>query len=566
MRKNRILFAVLCALLMGCSHGLDADSHSGAGSTAAANAAAPDKSADKAATPAMTALAGYEPQQKPEGIYIIFDASGSMMGQLPDKSRKFTVAKQVLQQFVSGDFTGYELALRVYGHRRKEDCTDSEMLIGFEQAEKVVARMKSEIQRINALGRTPITYSLQEALKDFGDRSGEIILISDGIESCDADPCALVGEWKSRNVKIRVHVVGFGLAEKEKAALRCIAEAAGTDYHDANSATTLATELTIIHKKAVSQMFVLQGKDEAGNPMRVRGILSRDGQEKYRVTSDSGTRIEAGEYVLTAGVMTANGNLYRPVTQRVKVQEADATKVEVQVVTPPRVRAKFVVEGEAQRGSLIRGYQNGKEVLSFRPIDEVYVDEGNYEFRAKPNADNDLSVAETLQAGDRKEIVFGMAQTVLVTAKMLASGSGIWFRENLELWQNGVKKYQVHTSNGARVLPGTYELRLPNRLTPYSKEGIVVTTEAKQHFDIIVPVGQVTFIYQKADGSRDKDDRCFVSTEPGNQDVFTNGGRKYPFTPGRYSVKGWAQKGAYDRVVFTVKEGEDKEIILRAKR
>jgi hypothetical protein len=567
---SRTLIAALCLIALGCSSGMKSANESNR-SAAASNSNRQPVTAtleSEGAAPVADLLqpVTFAPLQKPDGLYIIFDASGSMLGQLPDRSRKISVAKQVLQQFVAGNFEGYELAFRAYGHRRKEDCTDSQLLIPFGQPTQVVTQMKSAIQGINALGRTPITYSLQEALKDFGDRSGEIILISDGLESCDADPCALVREWKNRNVKIRVHVVGFGLEEKEKASLKCLAEAAGTDYHDANTASALADELAKIHQKAVSQMFVLRGMDKAGNRLRVRGILSRDGKERYRVTSESATRVEAGEYLLTAGVLTANGSLYKPVTQTVKAQEAGNTTVEVQVETPPRVRAKFAVDGEAHRGSLIRAYQNSKEVFSFRPIDEVYIEEGAYEFRAKPNADNDLSVMESFQAGDRKEIVFGLARTVIVTAKMLAKGSGIWFRENLELWQNGEKRYLVHMINGSRVLPGTYDLRLPNRLTPYVKKGLVVTDEAKQHFDITVPVGHVTFVYQKADGSRDKDDRCFASTEPGNLHIFRNSGQKYPLTPGRYNVEGWQQKGFYGRIVFEIKEGEEKEIVLRAKR
>ena len=116
-----------------------------------------------------------------------------MSGQLPDRSTKLTVAKQVLNDFVGGDFAGYDLALRVYGHREKDDCLDSELAVPFGKPEETVGPMRDFVGKVNASGRTPITYSLQEALKDFGSRGGEIILITDGIESCDADPCALIG-------------------------------------------------------------------------------------------------------------------------------------------------------------------------------------------------------------------------------------------------------------------------------------------------------------------------------------------------------------------------------------
>lgn len=310
----------------------------------------------------------------------------------------------------------------------------------------------------------------------------------------------------------------------------------------------------------------MQGVDRAGSRIRVIGVLSRDGRELYKVTSGSASRVEAGQYTLTAGVPTANGNIYRLVTRSVQVADTGATVVKVEVPTPPTVRAGFTDKGEDQRGSLVDAFQDGKEVFTFRSSNDVFVDEGTYEFRARPNAANDLSVTESVAAGDRKEIVFGMVHTVRVTVKMVASGSGIWFRENYELWQNGEKKYQVHMTGGATVVPGAYDVRLPNRLIPYVKTGIVVTGQKEQHFDIMVPVGHVTFVYQKADGTLDKPDRCFAGTEGGNERIFRNSGEKYAFTPGRYSVMGWKQKGEYDRVVFEVKEGEDKLVVLRAKR
>lgn len=310
----------------------------------------------------------------------------------------------------------------------------------------------------------------------------------------------------------------------------------------------------------------MRGVDAAGQRTLVHGTLTRNGLALYQVSSSRSYRVEAGQYLLTAGVKTRNGNLYQPVSKTVQVAETGRTSAEVQVQTPPSVRAKFIEQGEAQRGSLIRAYQNGKEVFTFRANDEAYLDEGRYEFRARPNADNELSVTESFAAGDRKEIVFGLAYTVHVTVKLLAAGSGAWFRQNYELWQDGVKKYQVHLVNGARVLPGTYELRLPDELFTYSQPGVVVTEQDKQHFEFTVPVGHVTVAYQTAAGSRDKDDRCFMSAVPGNQRVFKNGGQKLPLRPGRYRVSGWSQKGSYDPVEFELKEGDDRTVVLRAKR
>jgi hypothetical protein len=560
--KVRYLFLVLMSLaLVACSGGNAPNQTNGSGPNAspATNAPAPGVENTE------FAQAQAQANQPPQGIYMIFDASGSMLERLPDKSRKIDVAKKVLKDFVAGDFAGYEVALRVYGHRKRDDCVDSELVVPFGTAADVVSPIKEYVDNLKALGRTPITLSFQEALKDFGDRSGEIILISDGIESCNADPCALMREWKQRNVKIKVHVVGLGLDEKSKQALKCISDAAGTEYRDAQSATTLAESLSKIRNDATSRGFNLQGVDSSGNPIKVSGMLSRAGASPLKITSNARYQVEAGDYNLVAGVLTANGNLYQPVRKTVQVAAAGETTTKVEVPVPPRVKAKFVDKDQTQTGSQVTAFQNGKEVFKFRAKDEVFLDEGTYEFRARPNAANELSVTESFAAGDRKEIVFGMAHTVKVTVKMIASGSAIPFRENYELWQNGQKKYDVHQRNGALVVPGTYDVRLPNDLTPYTKRGIKITDQNQQHFDITVPVGHVTFVYQKADGTPDTDDRCFVSPASANQRYFKPSGQKLPLTPGQYRVQGWSQKGKYDPVGFEIKEGDDKVVTLRAK-
>ena len=498
------------------------------------------------------------------GLYIIFDGSGSMWGKLDDDSYKINAAKSVLQDFVSRDFAGHELALRAYGHRREADCTDTELVVPFSAPATAAQRIRAFLAGINPLGRTPITRSLREALADFGDRSGEIILISDGIETCNDDPCALMAEWREKDVAVRVHVVGFGVEEKEKEALQCISNAAGTEYRDAGSAQALAEGLASIYEGTVTSGFFLIGTDASGNRVHVDGVLSGSGKS-IDVTSERRNQVEAGEYELLVGIRTRNGSLYRPVTLQTSVAEAGETTVRVEVPLPPRVYAAFSDEKGAQRGSLVSVLQDSTEIFRFRWIDTVYIDPGTYEFRAAPNAEYELSVTETVQAGEQKAILFRMVRTVRAIFRMEASESGIWFRENYELWQDDELKYKVHVSNGAQVPPGIYDLKLPSVLTPFVERGIEVTDESTQQFTVTVPAGHVTFVYLKPDGTRDSDDRVFVSRVGSPQRVYRNSGVKHALTPGSYTVAGWTRKGDYDLVTFEVAAGEDKEVVLHGK-
>ncbi|MCP5116227.1 MAG: hypothetical protein GY953_35820, partial [bacterium] len=226
------------------------------------------------------------------------------------------------------------------------------------------------------------------------------------------------------------------------------------------------------------------------------------------------------------------------------------------------VKAKFIENGKEINGAQVNAYQNNREVFSFRWMDRVFVDEGAYEFRSNPNQDNKLSVKESFAAGDSKEIVFEMAKTVHVKLKLVASGSGDWYRHNYELWQGDEKKYSVHVHNGARVAPGAYSVVMPDDLTPHRHDGLVVTGEAAQTFEIEVPSAHLTAIYQTADGSRETDKRYFLYR--GSRGKTKQSGQAVALTQGVYKIVGW--RGNYDPVQIELKAGDTREVVLRNKQ
>lgn len=511
------------------------------------------------------------------GVYVILDGSGSMWGQLSDGTHKITAAREVLKSFVADDYAGREVAFRVYGHRREGDCTDSELVVPFSAPDQALAKMAAFAEGVNPKGKTPISRSLRAALEDFGDRPGEVILISDGIETCDEDPCALVRAWRAQDVDIRVHVVGLGLEDKERAAMQCISDAAGTEYRDARSADELAAGMKKIQESAGDpeqvappewRVLTIVATNEAGESLRVQGTAQPAGSDELINLSSNGRRlVPAGEVEVTLGVRTWNGTLYRPVTKTVTVAAQGETKLEVVVPEPPSVQARFLEGGADHGGAFVKGFQGDDEVLGFRPMDRAYIDPGTYEFRTKPNADNELKVTETFNEGDHKEIVFNLVQTVQAHIKMVAAGSGIEFSTNYELWQGDEKKYTVHQVNGVRALPGIYDLKLPLRLTPYLHKGLEITPENGQEYRIEVPVGHVTIQYHNTDGSPMKDARCFLTRKNENgqwlRDRVSTTGHPIPLVPGTYRLEGWDRLGNFDELIFEMTVGEEKELVLR---
>lgn len=163
-------------------------------------------------------------QKLPEKTRILFllDASGSMLEQWerPNQTR-WSVAKSILTKLVDslGQNTKLELALRVYGHRSPQEiknCKDTWLEVPFKA--KSYTLIIEKLNQIKPKGVTPITYSLEQAANDFPTNAGYrniVILITDGIESCGGDLCAMSRALQKKGVFLRPYIIGLGLrAEK----------------------------------------------------------------------------------------------------------------------------------------------------------------------------------------------------------------------------------------------------------------------------------------------------------------------------------------------------------------
>ncbi|MEN3943633.1 VWA domain-containing protein [Prosthecobacter sp. SYSU 5D2] len=178
----------------------------------------------------------------PARAVLILDCSGSMWGKIQGRA-KIDIARAAVAQIIEGLDTNLHLGLMVYGHRKRGDCADMEMLIQPGPVDKTAF-----IKTVNALipkGRTPLTGSLiqaAEALKN-AEQKATVILVSDGIETCDEDPCLAVKELESLGIDFTAHVVGFDLGSDEQDAIRCIAETTGGEFLAASDAPTLLNAL-----------------------------------------------------------------------------------------------------------------------------------------------------------------------------------------------------------------------------------------------------------------------------------------------------------------------------------
>ncbi len=131
-----------------------------------------------------------------------------------------------------------EIALRVYGHQSPitntyQDCNDTKLEVPF--GKDNFDRIKYRIKSIYAKGTTPIARSLEAAAGDFPDANARnfIILITDGLEACDNDPCVIAKKLNDKGVKITPFVIGIGLDLSYLEKFKCIGEYADAETKDA---------------------------------------------------------------------------------------------------------------------------------------------------------------------------------------------------------------------------------------------------------------------------------------------------------------------------------------------
>jgi Ca-activated chloride channel family protein len=163
-------------------------------------------------------------------ILFVLDASGSMLSKW-DGDLRINIAKDKLALLVDSLKVNknVEFALRVYGHQfdsKLKNCKDSKLEVGFEPNNYL--KIKQALIKIAPKGTTPIAYSLEQATMDFPDDKNYrnvIIMITDGIEACNGDPCAISLGLQRRGVILRPFIIGLGVGKDFTQAFECIGKA-----------------------------------------------------------------------------------------------------------------------------------------------------------------------------------------------------------------------------------------------------------------------------------------------------------------------------------------------------
>ncbi|MBN1414741.1 MAG: VWA domain-containing protein [Bacteroidales bacterium] len=287
----------------------------------------------------LSLLQGYSQTAKPKyippetRILFIFDASQSMAGKW-EKETKISIAQRVLIHIIDSleGLENVQMGLRIYGHQSPvppQDCKDTRLEVPF--AKGNAPKIRQELRYIVPRGTTPIAYSLEQGGADFPPECDNcrniIILITDGIEACDGDACAVSYELQRRGIVLKPFIIGIGIDEGFRQTFDCIGH-----YYNAINEEKFSEVMEVVISQALNattaQVNLL---DINGNPtetnvnmtfydqfsgkvvynyihtMNHRGLpdtLILDHLMTYRMRVNTIPPVEVGNIKLTAGKHT----------------------------------------------------------------------------------------------------------------------------------------------------------------------------------------------------------------------------------------------------------------------
>ncbi|MBW1712925.1 MAG: VWA domain-containing protein [Deltaproteobacteria bacterium] len=489
-------------------------------------------------------------------IELILDASGSMWGQVEGRA-KIQIAKEVLADLIQGLPDKVRVGLMAYGHRVKGDCNDVEQIVALGPLDK--AGLTAKIEALSPKGKTPLTLSIKKAmdLLKAEEEESTIILVSDGKETCQGDPCALVKELKAAGLKFVLHVIGFDVSKEERNQLECMAQAGGGRYYPAKN----AGEFKLAAKKATQEAVkpkgpaLAVGATKNGRPLVVQIKILKG--EKVLVSSDNSVnnpekfQVEPGVYEIQA----TDTSMDQEPTLSAQVEFKGRDLVHMFDFTQGLLKIKVLVNDQPGFGD-IEVFQAGTEeraATSDTSVDnpeKVQLLPGVYDVKVtNSEISADLSLVKSgvaLEPGQEKTLTFEFKEGYL-SVKVVKNGQPGF--GDIEVFQAGTEKRVASSDTSAdnpetiKLLPGVYDVKVTNSEVPNDpylvKSGVALepgqekalTFEFKEGYLSVKVVknGQPAYggVYVYLAGTEDKADTSDTSADnpvefklsPGDYDV-----------------------------------------------
>jgi Ca-activated chloride channel family protein len=199
-------------------------------------------------------------------ILFLVDGSLSMRNEWKGGT-KWNIATEVLHDLADSiqKIPNTEIGMRVFGHLYPEpdkNCRDSRLEVRIDSNNAKAIQKK--LLEIRPKGITPLVYSIERSATDFGNVMAKniIIIITDGEDACEGDPCSVSLTLQQNNIVLRPFIIGMQLNPKSFEAMNCM----GKLYNTNSSEEFIATMKKVVIEAISKTTFQVNLLDKEKKP------------------------------------------------------------------------------------------------------------------------------------------------------------------------------------------------------------------------------------------------------------------------------------------------------------
>jgi Ca-activated chloride channel family protein len=187
-----------------------------------------------------------------EDAMLVFDASGSMAGNLNQGiatiKPRIDEVRGALAKVLPTITRFRRVGLITYGPGPYQQCN---VRLALKPTPDAAGLIMQEVNGLSPAGKTPLTEAVQQAadVLDYQHKPGLIVVLTDGEETCGGKPCDLGAQLHGNAMHLTVHIIGFRMkdfswtGEQSILDAKCLAEKNGGLYISAEAEQDLIEAL-----------------------------------------------------------------------------------------------------------------------------------------------------------------------------------------------------------------------------------------------------------------------------------------------------------------------------------
>ncbi|MDV6237651.1 VWA domain-containing protein [Leptospira ellisii] len=202
-------------------------------------------------------------ETKKKSKLFIVDASGSMNEYL-GIYQKMHLAKKHVSRYISSLSGETEIGFLAYGNRIP-GCSSSRLYHPLEPENR--KDFKNRLFGLTPSGATPLAESIRiaGAIAAGKKEEVEIILVTDGVESCYGDPKKELQALKKQRIPFRFHILGLGLKPEDELQMKILSEEGGGKYFGIEDDSSFHIALDSLNENDASPVSNANGVPEERN-------------------------------------------------------------------------------------------------------------------------------------------------------------------------------------------------------------------------------------------------------------------------------------------------------------